>query len=820
MKGIHKNRSVEENASVERILCEEYQCPKPVDSSIANNWTYAMHVYGVLLDIFDELAKQEEFPLTVNDAKNVHIGIRKVIEYGLKPFLLGVSSDSDNCLPYIIANVNILLKLTSYKYFPIICTRNDQHLLYTDVLSSIFFVLSCESENSKPKFQEYLKDIQLKLSHADFFKILFLIQGNNKSTIQPISHKQLMQTLYRSGSFLALCEALLPSITSLDQDEEIVKKRLHSSAVVSSIVTRRGHNKQFYHTIIDEIHQHLLNYIRSKRSHQLFYIDVGVQCLSKLCTLQLKFIIRHIQDNVFGLFDRLATPVDMIAGAIVCESNEFVEAINLAHLTFCASGPSDNTLPSELLIPFMPLFFQIHNTLNPSTNKILKNEILALIVRCLSNQEKAVLNRIVETILYEEYGENEKYLHPRVKIECLNNSENEIFTLKIVSTDSNKDSVADDMDISSFLRSSTALVNLLKQSNHNVLTYNVFLHLLRMFSENFASSNSAVDSSSSELLESENELTTAIEKNFKRKYVIIHALNELILFKSFHGQFTENPHDIISMLDHLLNQQIHQIEMKKTEQKSLENNDEILILILSIVGDFMQRIQNDELKNHLKQTLNKLRTCISNSEMDTVLKKIDIVLESRENHNFSSEFLVAKSILCETHSEPYTKVYAIMTILKLIEKKDEETILNAHTVLALAMKMLKEADSYIFLNCIKLLVALFDLLNETVLDALISEYHFDIDSDAADIDFKLKVGETIVKVTQALGQMCYKYKSMLVNCFLRGAYNQNDEFRTSNMSNLGAIMQLLSYQVHHFFQEVISMKIYLISYTFSFKNSN
>lgn len=803
LEKIHKSRSIAENELIEKSLYDTFQCPRQDDASRTTNWTYAKSIYSVILQICDKLELCEDFPVTVNDAKRIHIGIRKAIEYGLKPFLLAVTSSTDMYLPYIVANVNILRKISNYKYFAMICTRSDQHLLYTDLVSSIFTVLCFGGDAMKSEFEIHLKNIQDKISHTDYFKILFLIQGNNKShlalLIQPIAHKQLMQCLYRPGSFAALCEALLPSITSLDQDEEIVKKRLHCCAVISAIIARRGYSKQFYHTIIDEIHRHLLGFIQSNKSHQLYYVDVGVQCLSKLCSLQLKFIDRHIIDIILGLFNRLATPPDLLVGAIVCESNAFLEAIHLVHLTFCASGPTDVTLPSELLVPYVPLFIQLHSIFVESTNKLLKNEILAIIVRCLSNREVDDLNKIIDSVLYEEYESDEKCLHPRVQIEYNIMNENELITLKIRSNEADQTMDANNMDFSSFLRSSTTLVNVLKQCNHNMLIYNVFLHLLQMFSEIFGTTTSE-PTCSSELLGDADELSDAIEKKFKRKYAMIHALNELILFKQFHGQFAENPHDIIEMLDKMLNRQIEQIETKKIPQQS--ENEEVLIVILSIVGDFLQRIQKDELKTRLEQTLTKLRSILRGSQMNNVLRKLDFILDSGTTQNESSEFLVAKAILSETHSEPYTKVYGIMNMIKLIQAKDEETRLNAHIVLALSMKMLREEDSYIFLNCIKLLISLVELLEDTVLDTLIAEYHFDIDSDVADIDFKLKVGETIVKVTQGLGAMCYKYKSILVNCFLRGAYNRNDEFRTSNMSNLGVIIKFLSYQVHHFFQEV------------------
>lgn len=810
LKAIHSARElVDETMLVQNRLIGEFKFPQPADLSKANNWTYATYVYGTLLQIFDELARHEEFPLTVNDAKKVHVGLRKAIEYGLKPFLLSISSAIDECIPHIIANVNILWHIASNQHFAVVCTRSDQHLIHTDLLSSVLMVLSCSPvDDIRSEFQVRLETMQQKIPHADYFKILFLIQGNGKNQqyqlIQQTVHRQLMETLHKPGSFRALCEALLPAITSLDQDEEIVKKRLHSSAVIATIVGRRGHRKTFYHAIIDEIQQHIMSYVRSNRTNQLDYTDVGVRCLGKLCSLRLGFVDRHIIDNILGLFKTLSAPDDLLAGAIVCESLAFVEGVRLVHLTFYATGPSDDTLPSDMLTPFMPMFFQIHHILSESTDKVLKNQVLAIITRCLSNRSKDELNGIVETILYENYGQNDGYLHPRLRIERRLVGDSEEFLVKIASVDADDQNALNDLDVAALLRSSTTLVSYLKQCNHNVLIYNVFIHLLQMFAANFGTSKTIASSSSSELLDTDADLSTVIQTKFRKEYSIIHTLNELVMFKAFHALVTENPHDITTMLDQMLGQQIQNIEiLKQTKQRdSLRSTEEVLLVILSIVGDLMQRLHNEELEKRLMHTLRALKTILIGCDMDAVCRKIDFTIEPNASTDVSSEFTVAKAILSESHAEPYTKVYAIMNILKLIERRDEETLMNAHTVLALAMRMLREEDSYIFLNCIKLLIVLFNTLNETVLDALIAEYHFDIDSDAAQIDYKLKVGETIVKVTQGLGDMCYNYKAVLINCFLRGAYSQNDEFRTSNMSNLGVILRILSYQVHHFFQEV------------------
>lgn len=719
---------------------------------------------------------------------------------GLKPFLLGVSSPIDYRLPFLVASTKVLLKIAKNKFFPLICTtRSDQHLIYTDMLSSIFMIIFHAKDEIKLQFEEHLVIVRSKLSHTDYFKILFLIQGSNHHRpelfIQQITLKQLMLSLYRPGSFTALCEALLPSITSLDQDEEIAKKRLHCSAVISSILAKRGHKKQFYHQIIDEIYEHLLTFVRSKKLHHLYYTDVGVQCLSKLHSLRLGFISYHITEILLRTFNNLAAPCELIAGTIVCDANEFLEAIHLVHLTFCASGPSDDTLPSEILKPYMPMFFQIHHSLNESTNILLKNEILAVIVRCMSNRENLELCEILEWILYEKYDERAKCLHQRLKVERVYEDQHESITFNIGAIDHCLTD-DDDLDINLFLRPSISLVNVLKQCNHNTLIYNVFLHLLQMLSDNWAASEKVEQQhSSSELLGSDCELKTAIEMKFKNKYTIIHALNELILFKPLHGQFAENQYDIVSVLDRMLNQQIEQIEavLRSNQKLEAEDFEEILIIILSIVGD------NDKLKAQLQKSIEKLRKTLHGHN---IIKKMDFILGHTDQFE-NSKFREAKGILSEDFLEPYTKVYGMMNMIKLINNRDEETCSNAHVILALAMKLLKEEDSYVFLNCIKLLITLVDILEDTVLETLIAEYHFDIDAGAGDIDFKLKIGETVVKITQGLGEMCYKYKSILINCFLKGAYNPNNEFRTSNMSNLGVIMRILSYQVHFFFQEVI-----------------
>lgn len=804
LKAYKKSRTSNEIEDIWRILESQYQCPKSNETE-PTIWSYAIFIFGTLLEIDQELEIYDDLPISVNDARKVHIGIRKCIEYGLKPFLLAESIPIHLRLPNIIACTKILLKLINNKFFPVICTRNDQHLVYTDLLSSIFIIICNTDHETKKYFEDKMCELELKISHADYFKILFIIMGSKSGLpLQKIVHTHLMQSLHKPGSFQALCEALLPSITSLDQDEEIVKKRLHSCHVIASIVAQKGHGKAFHQQIVNEIYKHFLTYIRNKNFKQAFYCDVGIRCLSRLYSLQIPFIQRNLSDILFGTIEKLANPCDLLAGAIVCDELEFLEAIHLIHLTFCASGPSDDTLPSQMLTTFIPLFIQIHHVIAEYGNKTLNNEILEIIVRCLSNREKSDLRQIIDWILYEKYDENVKHLHQRVTMKLMNET-NEIRNLRFIVTETIENTDSEDLDISKLLQPSISLVDILKKSNHNVLIYNIFLHLLEMLSTTFTSSKNNTN-----LIEYELNLNQAIEIKFKRKYRVIHSLNELILFKPFHGQFVENPHEIVNTLDKMLYQDFEYIEEYRMKKPGVDLDDEFeekLTVTLLCIGEFMKRI-NDTHKEQLMKTLKKLWLELQkieikqNMTLNRILKHLNGLLNPNDELTDDSEFQKMKTILSENSAEPYTKVYAIMNMIKLIETNDEETHSNAHILLVLAMKLLKEEDSYIFLNCIKLLISVFNLLNGTVLETLIAEYHFDIESDSADIDFKLKVGEAIVKVVMGLGEMSYKYKDMLISCFLRGVYHQNNEFRTSNMSNLGVILRSLSYQVHHFFQEV------------------
>lgn len=172
----------------------------------------------------------------------------------------------------------------------------------------------------------------------------------------------------------------------------------------------------------------------------------------------------------------------------------------------------------------------------------------------------------------------------------------------------------------------------------------------------------------------------------------------------------------------------------------------------------------------------------------------------------ASPFELARE-LC-TNQEPYLRVYGMKEMMKLIRSRDTETLANLHAILLSALVYIKDEDSYSFLASIQLLVLLTKHLEGTVIETLVVEFQ----DGTQGMDYRLKIGEAIVKTVEGLGVFAVKYQDLFVNCFLKGIEDKAscDEYRVSCIFNLGQICKLLTFRVHGFFNEmVLTLKMVL-----------
>uniref|UniRef100_A0A1B0GIW3 Putative transport and golgi organization protein 6 n=1 Tax=Lutzomyia longipalpis TaxID=7200 RepID=A0A1B0GIW3_LUTLO len=425
---------------------------------------------------------------------------------------------------------------------------------------------------------------------------------------------------------------------------------------------------------------------------------------------------------------------------------------------------------SKILLGILPVLFDLSGKFPKACEA---QEILQdLFVKCLSNRNEEELEKLTEIFLFDENHPNLLRLHRRIVVREGRKDE---FSVQMgPEEDTQFDSAGN-------------LVRILKKSNHNLLTYGIFKKILKLFGEVVQEKQKKLKL---ELVEAE-DAQQIIEETFKRKTILILALSELISFQEIHFLLRENPQDIVPFI-------LEALRREADKEANEEIDTEAVVILMSIFREFVVSAQAESFRKELWALLNVIRKRTSGD----LGQYIDLF--SREINEESPSFAVKSKfqevrLLCD-EKMPHIRVYGMTEMIKLIENKDIETLANLHSTFHIALQYLTDEDSYSFLTCIRLLVLLTMHLDEGAVDTLIHEY----ENAEKEIDFRLKVGEAIVKITEGLGPVAVKFKEILINCFLRAARNPHEDFRTSALYNLGGICRILTYQVHHFFHEMIT----------------
>lgn len=722
-------------ANVKEIL-ESLNCFYEQNSTYPK---YLCYLYYLLFKITSNLCQLQHEEFELKDSEAIVTAVVNCYKFGIKPYREKALNES--LINKYIGNVNALSFIIANLQSSAFIQEREIYSIFKELLVCIFTLIPATEQQNQIKCEKILDNFLQKTPTAKLFRTLFLIQADPKVSAneQKVLYKYLTRCLYLPNGFSELCEALLEV-----HKEDNTRERWHSCTVISNIVGRRGHLMKFYKAVIEEIHSILLKFADGDSSIKESYVEAAVHSLSKLHTLNNRVISEQIESVVLGHLEKIITPEDLLNGTILMEEKELKQTIKIIFAVFCATGPSDVTLPSQLLIPYLPVFFQLHHVSVSVQNTYIQHQLQSIIIRCLSNREKTELNRITEALVFENYSSDMKTIHSTASLSIIEvNNKIVTFSLKVCSSESDTDSPL----LQNYDASST-LVGILKTSNHNILTYNIFVHLLHLLSVIFITND--LSQHNIDLFENIEDLMEFIKKNFQRKYSILNSLNELIMHKPLYNQIKSNPIEILDLLNNILKDILKQFESKEHENEQIE---EILLMVLSILDELNYKIKDKEnqiIKN-LVQTLKHLRICVmANDKFDVIAMKLDAILEPQIDIK-NPEYGKAFKILSE-QSEPYSRVYAMKTISDLLDKRDTETVGNAYSILALSLKILKDKDSYVFLNCIKLFVSLMKVLEASVLDALVTEYQLE-GSDEKQVDYKLKIGEAIIKMTEYLGKL-------------------------------------------------------------------
>lgn len=725
-----------------------------IDSSSPTTWVFVCYIYYILLNVllqpYHSNCTGEVEPLTPARKNLVNYWLRMIsvmhmgryVEQNLlkNPMLrlavqlpVDVQLEKSNEIVYMHGSLTVFGHIIERHNFMII---PEMEAFVTQLIAALHTGIYQNNaryhpsllDNMHSEYNSYLLRL-FNLNKENYFKSLLIFKATKTMPrdLHEYLHNHMKQLLTEHQGFDSFCRNLIPSSIT---DEEVLKKR---SAIVVSVVAHRGHDERFYRKMAKEIFRvmSLTNTFKGKRP----FLDICLIALARIRTQRIsEEVANEVSSYVMGMFDVLHTTPGFTDGCVIYEHQQFLNELQVICLAFC--GQLATNFDSSLLINYLPLLFNLHNLLQD--DKATQMMITVLVVKCLHNRDRLELKTIVDQLLQENYTQTMRRLSRKVLFRY-----SEAIGITFMFNSFNKPMV---------YSPTLTLVQILKQSQNNLLIYQVFLHLLEQLDVCLDDNKDRIP----ELLGAEdaNDVSAHIERAFKKRLSVIGTLTELINYKSFHSQFVENPREIIGCLTCILQKKLAILRLAGPDDD--QQNEPITLLVLSIIREYVERIQTHDCFQDFVHVLKEYRTiCKTGSiskQIGCILSLVGFVDVTTATLSDAGEPEVSKfsaaRLLC-SESQPHLKVYGIHQFIKLIrDERDPETLANQHAILAIALEALRAEDSYIFLNCIKLLVLLVHGIESEVLECLVAE----MEQSDEDKDYRFKVAEVLVKLTEELGE--------------------------------------------------------------------
>uniref|UniRef100_A0A674JV88 Transport and golgi organization 6 homolog n=1 Tax=Terrapene triunguis TaxID=2587831 RepID=A0A674JV88_9SAUR len=149
---------------------------------------------------------------------------------------------------------------------------------------------------------------------------------------------------------------------------------------------------------------------------------------------------------------------------------------------------------------------------------------------------------------------------------------------------------------------------------------------------------------------------------------------------------------------------------------------------------------------------------------------------------------------------------ALRGLSRLIEQRDPDGLQAQEKLLKVFLENMEHEDSFVYLSAIQGVALLSDVYPEQILPCLLAQYGCTSPGTRGPqtAETRMKVGEVLMRVTRALGDMSCQYRAPLIHAFLRGARDPDSTLRASSLSNLGELCQRLHFQLGSVVQEVTS----------------
>ncbi|XP_061863206.1 transport and Golgi organization protein 6 homolog isoform X2 [Colius striatus] len=153
--------------------------------------------------------------------------------------------------------------------------------------------------------------------------------------------------------------------------------------------------------------------------------------------------------------------------------------------------------------------------------------------------------------------------------------------------------------------------------------------------------------------------------------------------------------------------------------------------------------------------------------------------------------------------QPPARAAALRSLTGLITQREPEALRRQDELLQVFLENLQHEDAFVYLSAIQGVALLSSEYPERILPVLLAQYGRPVQGTEAAVT-RMKLGEVLMRVTRALGDMVLKHREPLVQAFLRGAQDPDGTLRASSLCNLGELCQRLGFQLGSIIHEVTS----------------
>nr|CAI5863193.1 unnamed protein product [Callosobruchus analis] len=775
-------------------ITDIYSSPKPTAE-----WHYILLSFYILKLLNSELEASSDI-LSVQQSKSVKNCIRNLVAVGISsklhpqlPFYVKRANSDDGADFLVVYNI---LKCTTTGLCEFLRLPNLRLLILPDSLKEILVAtyqlafcplkkpstdgtitpeLYAQFLNEREAFVNILEQLSCSIHASIYLKITMVIfQANSPAWFRKSVSQTLTNAIRASSGVENIAKILLDGVT--DDSAQTWN--------VYQVFTKLIQSCKQFPDFKENICKQLLGFLDKVAENTLVFERIFVYCTKSFYQTDEELAREVFVKPVMSYFlyftykHRFSEDEDL--------TRKIKQCTRVLESLFTEDNPQYPNLPISMLKPILHVLFRCYCLTSNIAFDLTHDELKRLLVTYLENQ-KCEISMIFDCFLFSIKSRDILAFRNDLALKV----EEQKFVLQ-----------ASDHTMLYSVSENCEFLSKLLCNNHD-LSVMLFVFLLNCLSNQekyFKKVNEELLSLESEIL---SEFTDA-------KLAVYKLLSELSEDKMIQKTITENPSYVIGYISMVLKDTSDSYTCRKAQTDSEAYQS--FFTVLMILQNLVSNSSKADLENYrtLTNDLEKICAVTDDTEAKSLIKDIlrEMTLGKGKNKASMEEKKVKTELdkALEDVCDPLlpTRGHGLMRLAKLLEEKDKAALERKQFLLHLFQQNLKNEDSYIYLSAIGGLAALADVFPDTVLDVLCEEYcNASRKHDDDGHEVRIKLGETLVRVTKILGDMAPKYKPLLLNTFLAGARDEDDLIRASSLSNLGEICRVLGYKLGTIITEVL-----------------